>query len=471
MRVRRPRYGPFPSMDPFMTALAAALSLQDKAQQYGSYAGIAAVFGLGVLSLLYFAQAREVKRLREWAGRAPERAAELEARAVAAADERRAAGGEGVAVPGRAAAAAAAAVAAGNGAGVAVLPEVAPVPGVPASAPDKPARWPGAPASVPAAAVAAATAAGAREAATALVPGGPGGGAPSSAGGSTATVAPPAPATAPRGPRRLPAPRRPGGPPAPGPGGPPATGPGGGSLAAAPALPADAAGAPVNGSPGGPAPATAAARGGQRPPAPRTAPLRTSGASATMPPPRTAAGAARARPGSPAGRSRRASVIGYAALVVAVAALAVFAVLHFVVGGDGNKPAAKPNTVAPPASAGRTTSTESASNAGTPAAKVDRGKVRVAVLNGTTFTGLARSASDKLTKAGFQPGTVTNDTTNQSRSATAVFYADNQKNAALDVAKLIGIGRDAVQPLDANTRAVAGQDADVVVSVGADQAR
>src|SRR3954449_8772435 len=81
-------------MDPFMTALAAALSLQDKAQQYGSYAGIAAVFGLGVLSLLYFAQAREVKRLREWAGRAPERAAELEARAVAAAEERRGAEGE-----------------------------------------------------------------------------------------------------------------------------------------------------------------------------------------------------------------------------------------------------------------------------------------------------------------------------------------------------------------------------------------
>src|SRR3954465_11862979 len=100
MRVRRPQYGPFPSMDPFMTALAAALSLQDKAQQYGSYAGIAAVFGLGVLSLLYFAQAREVKRLREWAGRAPERAAELEARAVAAADERRAAGGGGGRRPG-----------------------------------------------------------------------------------------------------------------------------------------------------------------------------------------------------------------------------------------------------------------------------------------------------------------------------------------------------------------------------------
>src|SRR5688572_30298499 len=75
-------------MVPFMTALLAAISIQDKAEQYGAYAGIAAVFGLGVLSLLYFAQAREVKRLREWAGRAPERAAELEARAVAAAEEK-----------------------------------------------------------------------------------------------------------------------------------------------------------------------------------------------------------------------------------------------------------------------------------------------------------------------------------------------------------------------------------------------
>src|ERR687889_1238439 len=86
MRVRRPPYGPFPSMVGFMTALLAAISIQDKAEQYGAYAGIASVLGLGVLSLLYFAQAREVKRLREWAGRAPERAAELEARAVAAAE-------------------------------------------------------------------------------------------------------------------------------------------------------------------------------------------------------------------------------------------------------------------------------------------------------------------------------------------------------------------------------------------------
>src|SRR5437763_13224674 len=48
-------------------------------QEIGSYAGFAAVVGLAVLSALYFSQARDVKRLREWAGRAPERAAEAEA--------------------------------------------------------------------------------------------------------------------------------------------------------------------------------------------------------------------------------------------------------------------------------------------------------------------------------------------------------------------------------------------------------
>jgi len=43
-------------------------------QEIGSYAGFAAVVGLAVLSALYFSQARDVKRLREWAGRAPDRA-------------------------------------------------------------------------------------------------------------------------------------------------------------------------------------------------------------------------------------------------------------------------------------------------------------------------------------------------------------------------------------------------------------
>ena len=50
----------------------------------GPYLGVAAFLGLSVLAVLVFVEAREVRRLREWAGRAPERAAEaLEATAAA----------------------------------------------------------------------------------------------------------------------------------------------------------------------------------------------------------------------------------------------------------------------------------------------------------------------------------------------------------------------------------------------------
>src|SRR4051794_28085476 len=66
-----------------------AFSLQAEVEKYGAYVGIAAFFGLAVLALLYFSQARELKRLREWAGRAPERAQEIEARAIAQAEETR----------------------------------------------------------------------------------------------------------------------------------------------------------------------------------------------------------------------------------------------------------------------------------------------------------------------------------------------------------------------------------------------
>jgi hypothetical protein len=64
-----------------------AFSIEDQVEKYGAYVGIAAFFGLAILTLLYFAQAREVKRLREWAGRAPERAMELEQAVVEHAQE------------------------------------------------------------------------------------------------------------------------------------------------------------------------------------------------------------------------------------------------------------------------------------------------------------------------------------------------------------------------------------------------
>ena len=51
-------------------------------------AGLAAFFGLGVLALLCFSQARDIRRLREWAGSAPERDAERKESTSEAAAER-----------------------------------------------------------------------------------------------------------------------------------------------------------------------------------------------------------------------------------------------------------------------------------------------------------------------------------------------------------------------------------------------
>lgn len=63
-----------------MPVLPHAISLSSVLDQVGTYAGIAAIVGVGVLAALYFAQAREVKRLRDWAGRSPERDAEEQER-------------------------------------------------------------------------------------------------------------------------------------------------------------------------------------------------------------------------------------------------------------------------------------------------------------------------------------------------------------------------------------------------------
>jgi len=65
-----------------------ALSVSHTFTEIGAIAAFAALLGIAVLSLLCFSQAREIKRLREWAGRAPERAAELEQRVSASAAAR-----------------------------------------------------------------------------------------------------------------------------------------------------------------------------------------------------------------------------------------------------------------------------------------------------------------------------------------------------------------------------------------------
>jgi hypothetical protein len=105
-----------------VNALPLALSLTSTFTKVGAIAGFAALLGIALLSLLAFAQAREIKRLREWAGRAPERAAEMEQRvSIEAAARIQRAG----APP--------AAAAAGGTAGVRVVPRKTPLVSAPVS--------------------------------------------------------------------------------------------------------------------------------------------------------------------------------------------------------------------------------------------------------------------------------------------------------------------------------------------------
>jgi LytR cell envelope-related transcriptional attenuator len=429
-----------------MTALVAAFSLQDKIEQYGAYAGIAAVFGLGVLSLLYFAQAREVKRLRDWAGRAPERAAELEARVQADAQRRAAQqappapapaapvtpAAQQPAAPGAAAPATAAAAAAGAAAATVAKP-----------ATGAPQNGTGSGAAVPPPGTEAKPAAGDAEKAGA---GDEKKDANGNGNGKPAEKAPPAATPA-------------------APGTPAATPP---AAAAGPAAPPKP-GAPGQAetkppSPAIPAAATAAAAAGASRPQP-AAPLRAPTPAASVPP-RTPAGGAAAAGGEGRSRGRLAAMIG-----AGVAALVVVGVAAFLLfgGGSDNKPTPNPNTLAAPSGAAAAAGNgQSATKA---PAKLVRKDYPLAILNGTTVTGLARSAADKLTAKGYnEPNVVTNDPTNQTRAVTQIYFEPTARAAALDVAKILGVKALNVKPMDANARALADR-ATVEVFIGADKAQ
>lgn len=57
-------------------------------KEIGAFAGLVAFLGLALLALLTFTQGRDIRRLREWAGSAPERDAERKETTSAAAAER-----------------------------------------------------------------------------------------------------------------------------------------------------------------------------------------------------------------------------------------------------------------------------------------------------------------------------------------------------------------------------------------------
>ena len=138
---------------------------------------------------------------------------------------------------------------------------------------------------------------------------------------------------------------------------------------------------------------------------------------------------------------------------VAAAAVVVIAVLAL------SSPSPQPAASSPPTQPPQTTPV-------TPQARVS-----LAVLNATRITGLARAVADELTSLGYdEPNVVTNDTTNQSRVRTTVYYEPGHRADALGVASCLHLGPDRVAAMDLIARALADR-AQVAIFVGADWAR
>ena len=153
-----------------------------------------------------------------------------------------------------------------------------------------------------------------------------------------------------------------------------------------------------------------------------------------------------------AGGGRRTLLVAVVAL--AVLALGVFAALQLT-GGDDSDPAPD----------------EAGLSAGRPdddsprQAPIDPADVTVAVLNGTTVPGLAAQLGDKIAGQGFKLGTVTNNF-DQERAESVVLFAPGAEREAADVSRRLDISQR--EPVDPDSQSLAG-DATVVVVAGADQ--
>ncbi|HKG04455.1 MAG TPA: LytR C-terminal domain-containing protein [Conexibacter sp.] len=450
-----------------------AFSVQDFVDKIGAYVGFAAAIGLALFAMLLFAQARELKRLREWGAHAHDRIGELERRLAAALElARRASTSQRTMAPG-----------AGTGAQrPAPARPAAPARAAPAvartSSPTRLPLLPAAPARVGGAALGSATVfvplpkqppgavpvaapAGAPAATPATSPPTAPGTVPAVAAAASAVVASPAatpaPATA--------AGKAPSQPAAPAP---------------VPAAPAPAPPAASNGHsdtfPPVPPVRRAMPRPGARPAAGRRVPPRGPARPARPAGARPAAAAplrARSAPSAsprgnesveaPHGRRRLALLLGGLGLV-AVAAIAVL-----VLSDGGNDSPSTPTA----SSNAPTQQTTPASRQTTPAAAAPaHDRITVAVLNGTTTAGLASTVAATLTSDGFVQGPVTN-ASDQARSVTVVSYFGGHEAEAQEVAKTLNVPADAVQPIDADTEAACAQGATcvatAVVTVGADQ--
>jgi LytR cell envelope-related transcriptional attenuator len=99
------------------------------------------------------------------------------------------------------------------------------------------------------------------------------------------------------------------------------------------------------------------------------------------------------------------------------------------------------------------------------AKKVKPGEIEVAVLNGTSVTGLAATWGDKIEKKGFEVGAVTN--TNSTFEDSVVMFEPGSKPEAKEVAEKLQFKK--VQPMTAEVKEVSNK-ANVSVVVGEDNA-
>lgn len=412
--------------------LILAFSLQDQVEKYGAYVGLAAFIGLAVLSLLYFAQARELKRLRDWAGRAPERAAELQARVVAQAEEtlrvpevEPAVERSGTVGPAQPVAKPAAVPATGNG------HQVGPIPMGPRPA-------------VAMAAIAAAKSAGADSAESAGADSGEESAGADSSGVEEKQLAEPGNGAPEQPPAEEPAAEEP-------------------PEEAAEKQPAES-GNGVPAKPPADLPETTIPRATPRPqpkpqPVPAAAPLRASTTRSTTPPSRRTT-----RPQ----RDDNSRTGLYTLIGIVVLAIAIFVPVYFMVlSGDETTP--PPNPIAEP---GGTPSAEAGAGERAAAARPDK---VVVVLNGTSIDGLASRERDSLIQAGYADGMIRIDNSDdQSRQDSLVLYAADERRQARDVARLLDISR--MEEIDEETQALADSSdesgtlpADVVVMLGTDK--
>ena len=402
-----------------MASIPFAFSVHHFINSVGAYAGFAAIIGLAILVLLYFAQARETSSLREQAYEAAQRIAQLENRVNQ----------------------------------LSRMPAAPPVqaqPGVPARPVGAPGREPvpsraGAPAAVPAAAGAAAATARATPevgapagvgapaltAATKLIPAGAGAvalGAEAFHGEEPdlTTVGSPAPATV-------------------------AGGANGHATSPPPPI-----GAPASAQQGTTDPGTMAP-----PPRIQIRPSAASIPTGRRPPPPN-------RKAAQQGPSIvRRVIVGVLALLVIAGV--VVALLVLTKGGNSS------NNSTQAANKSKTTSTSTRPrHRGAQTAAFSPSSVTVSVLNGTATAQLAHRVATKLSSFGYKEGAVAT-AADQTRTATVVAYLPGRQRDALAVAKSLKLGPASVQPIDQGTQAVACPPgtpctAGVVVTVGSDLA-